>query len=334
MTEQFYLKWKNMIPNKKEVFVKLDTQLSDIYNTKTKLNYIISFDVEFLNFKNNNIQIASVHELGGIVLNKINNEWYIICIFHVNLKPLCSDLNKLYLLTTTYNSLDTKNEKKIKKLEKKLFIHSKIKNTMSNSEIINIINSSNLSKIYLSKNKIKKLLELKNINFDKFIKKLSKIVYVINGHDLLKYKKEYDIFKKIINGILNDKQVKKRQIEQTEDFLKLTNILFDNSFLIVKTTGDIKAIKTHSQYLNIVPNELNKYFDIAIYNNFLFKKCNSAELKQNYDCLNKLNLTKQFYIYLKLIEDFTDNNIVAHNPLVDAYFTWIIYNVFLLNKLY
>ena len=68
------------------------------------------------------------------------------------------------------------------------------------------------------------------------------------------------------------------------------------------------------------------YFDIAQYNNVLFKNCDSAELEKSYICLEKANLTQKYNQYFDIIKKFTNNK--AHNPLIDAYYTWIIFNIY------
>ena len=68
------------------------------------------------------------------------------------------------------------------------------------------------------------------------------------------------------------------------------------------------------------------YFDIAQYNNDLFNNCNSAELEKSFICLKNLNLTQKYDKYFKIIKKFT--NFKAHNPLIDAYYTWIIFNIY------
>ena len=42
--------WLNMIPNKKILKIKLDDQISIEFNKVTKLQYIISFDIEFIRY--------------------------------------------------------------------------------------------------------------------------------------------------------------------------------------------------------------------------------------------------------------------------------------------
>jgi len=312
--------WLSFIPLKKIINIGLNNKLTEIYNKKTKLNYIISFDVEFIRYLIKNEQKQNIHEMGGIILIKKNNKWYLYCIFHFNLKPLITNINQYYFLKSLYNTVSDKTNKKLIKIENKILPENNINN----------FEKMNITKIYLSKTKINKLVLLRCTDNEKLEKKLGKIKHMIKGSDLIKYP-EYDLFKKSIYLINNDKEVLKRQINYQNKFINLTNLLFSKSLLIVKGKEDINALKNHTLMLNEKYIELNNIVDIAEYNDILHKKCNSAELEKTYYCLSNLNFTNDYKSYLKIIKDFT--NLKAHNPLVDAYYTWIIYNIFLLNKI-
>lgn len=286
------LSWLEYIPLKQILSIKLDDKLNKIYNKQTKLDNIIIFDVEFLRLSRNNEQLQTINEMGGIILYKNNNHWHLVAIFHFNLPPQHKNINEIYLMMTKYNSLTSKTEKKNIELEDKLF------------ESYSPISAGKRDK---------------------------KLAFKINGYRLRKNKLQYDLFIKIINNVFNDKDYKKRLITNDFEFMKLTNILFSESYLIVKGKEDFKALNNHLLLLNIKPLECKHYFDIAIYNNFLFKKCESAELEKTYNCLDKLNFTKTYDKYFKIIQDFC--KFKPHNPLVDSYLTWIIYNIFLLNKI-
>jgi hypothetical protein len=325
------LEWLDLIPNKIVLWNVLDKKLSDLYNKQTILNSIIIFDIEFLKFLKNKEQLHTIHEMGGIILQKYNNEWYLISIFHLNLKPLSTDLTKLYLLHSDYNSLSDENIKKLIKLEKKLLIHPNLinKENLSNKKIIDIINKKKISKIYNLN--INKLIQIKEQDYKKFIKTIKKVVFYLNGNDLQNHPKEFNLFKKMMNIVLNDKESNNRLVKDDSIFINLTNKLFSNSYLIIKGLEDIKSLVIHSKLLNLKPIEFKNYFDISIYNNILHNKCDSAELKKNYDCLEELHLTHDYDGYLEIIKKLT--KLKAHNPLVDAYMTWIIYNIFLVKKI-
>jgi hypothetical protein len=187
--------------------------------------------------------------------------------------------------------------------------------------------------MYLSEKKIKNLIKFREKSFEKFIKELGRIVHLIKGSDLIRFTQEYNLFKDIINTILNDANTIDRRIKEDEQikFINNTNQLFNKSYLIVKGLEDLKALKNNTILLNQRPIERFTFFDIASYNNISLKKCGSAELEKTYICLSKLNLIEEYQKYLKIIQDFT--KLKAHNPLVDAYYTWIIFNVFSIHNI-
>lgn len=310
--------WLNLIHMKKILNVKIDNKLAIKYNKLTNLNYIISFDIEFIRYAINNRQVQTIHELGGLILEKKNNNWYLICLFHFNLIPLINNIKQYYLLTSNYNTLTDTTTNKVIAIENELLPE----NLILTKNDLKLLNTNRIINRYLSKNKIE---ELKKQPFEIIKKKISKIEFMIKGSDL--NEKDYELFKNSINLILNDPDVLSREINKKNEkkFIQLTNELFANSFLIVKGLEDIKALKNHSLMLNEKSLKLVNYFDIAKYNNILFKKCDSAELEKTYLCLDKLKLTKPYELYHNIINDFT--KLKPHNPLVDAYYTWILFNI-------
>lgn len=306
--------WIDLIPNKKLINIKLDDELSKKYNKLTQLKYIISFDVEFLKYSIDNRQIQTIHELGGLLLEK-KETWYLMYIFHFNLIPIYKNIKQYYLLTSSYNTVSENTLKKVIEIEKELLPENIIKSP----DDINILKTNKIIKRYLSRK------TLNNPDFNFIKKKISKIKHQIKGNDL--NGKEYELFKKSIELILNDPDSLSRQInEQLQiKFINLTNNLFSKSYLIIKGLEDIKALKNHSLLLNQNSKKLVNYFDIARYNEMLFKKCNSAELEKTYLCLENLNLTNKYDQFKQMIMMFT--KMKSHNPLVDAYYTWIIFNI-------
>lgn len=313
--------WINLISNKKLINIKLEDNLSNKYNKLTKMKYIISFDVEFLRYSINNSQIQTIHELGGLLFEKKSNNWYLMYIFHFNLIPIIKNIKQYYLLTSQYNTVSDDTLIKIIEIEKELLPENCI-NTINDKHILK---TNKIIKRYLPNKLINKL--LKEDNFENIKKKLSKIKYSIKGSDLRD--KEYELFKKSTELILNDPDSIERQIRKNDElkFINLTNKLFSKSYLIVKGLEDFKALKNHSLLLRQNSIKLTNYFDIAQYNAMLFEKCQSAELEKTFICLDKLGLTKPFSKYNEIIMDFT--NMKAHNPLVDAYYTWVIFNIYL-----
>jgi hypothetical protein len=317
--------WLNLISNKKIVTTKLDDNITFILNKITKLNYIISFDIEFIRYIIKNKQVQTINEMGGIIFIKINNIWYLHSIFHLNFPPLIKNINQYYLLTSNYNTITNNTYNKIIKNEKLLLPEHKINETNYKEILLNdpIIN------LYIKSNQINIL--LKNQNYNIIKTKIEKIKYMIKGYDLIKLPKEYKLFTKNINLILSDSNVKFRQITKINNFIKLTNELFSISYLIVKGLEDIKALKNHTILLKQNYIILTHLFDISKYNQILFNKCNSAKLEDSYLCLQKMNLLQNYNKYYNIINKFTEMK--AHNPLVDAYYTFIIFIVFQLNDI-
>jgi hypothetical protein len=316
--------WLNMIPNKKIIKIKLDNYISNEFNKLSKLKYIISFDVEFIRYVIKYKQVQTINEMGGIVFIKINNDWYLHSIFHLNIKPFITNINQYYLLTSNYNTVTDSTSQKVIKNEKLLLPEHKInennyKELLLNDPIINL---------YMKPIQIKTLLE--NNNFSIIKNKIEKIKYMIKGYDLIKLPKEHKLFTENINLILNDINTKNRQVIKTNNFIELTNQLFSISFLIVKGLEDIKALKNHTILLKKNYVILKFFFDISIYNQILFEKCNSSKLQDTYFCLEKMNILNNYNKYYNIINKFT--KMKAHNPLVDAYYTFIIFIVFQLNN--
>lgn len=316
--------WLNIIPNKKLFNIKLDDDIIFCFNKITKLNYIISFDIEFIRYVIEYNQVQTINEMGGIIFIKMNNTWYLHAIIHLNLPPLIKNINQYYLLTSNYNTININTYKKIIKNEKLLLPEYKIneknyKKILLNDPIINL---------YIKPKQIDML--LKNNNYNIVKTKIEKIKYMIKGYDLIKLPKKHKIFTENINLILSDSDVKSRQITEINNFIKLTNKLFSISYLIVKGLEDIKALKNHTILLKQNYIVLTHLFDISKYNQILFNKCNSAKLEETYLCLQKMNLLDKYNKYYDVINKFT--KMKAHNPLVDAYYTIIIFIVFQLNN--
>ena len=228
---------------------------------------------------------------------------------------MIKNIKQYYLLTSSYNTISENTLKKVIEIEKELLPENIIKSP----DDINILKTNKIIKRYLSRKTIN------NPDFNFLKKKISKIKHQIKGYDL--DGREYELFKKSIELILNDQDSLSRQINKYNQikFINLTNKLFLKSYLIVKGLEDIKALKNHSLLLNQNSKRLVNYFDIARYNEMLFKKCNSAELEKTYICLENLNLTNKYDQFKQIIMMFT--KMKPHNPLVDAYYTWIIFNI-------
>ena len=345
-----------IISNKILVWQKLPEVITKWYSKEKK--YILSFDIEFQNILENKFTTETVNylnrssykfyrainELGAIILGNYNDSWYIIMLFYVNMPILTDNYDKLFLLHSEYSGVSKKNNKNIIKLESKLLNYDKINKIVDNSvnmkdisadkknKIYNLLISNNLFRILMTGKRIKELLD-KDITFKRFYKHIKSIQFIINGVILKKLKlyDEYRIYKKINRYILSDKNVKARLVSDPKRFLQLFIQLLNKSFIIVKGDLDLIAIKNHCRN-NFNIKKLT-IFDIATYNDKFHKLCNSAELAQNIQCLHDLDVIKKFYSDLLLPYNYLQNNIYnlghskAHNPLTDAFFTWVIYTI-------
>jgi hypothetical protein len=142
-----------------------------------------------------------------------------------------------------------------------------------------------------------------------------------------------DIGKENFNTIwqlyLNDNYVKKRTINPTIDWLKSFYQTLSKSLLMVKGNMDIIAINNLmiKYKLPQLPKTI-KIYDIAYFNNIFLKLCQNAKLEGTYDCIiEKKLLDPEFKPDLKKIFSslvLIDKKLIAHNPLVDSFYTLIV----------
>ena len=164
--------WLNLIPIKKIINFKLDNNISDIFNKITKLNYAISFDIEFIRYIIKYKQIRIINELGGILFIKIDDIWYLHSIFHLNIIPTINNIDQYYLLTSNYNTTSSNTNKILIKNELKLLPEYKI----NESNYKKILLSDPIINLYLNSKQINLL--IKNNNFDIIMKKIEKIKHM------------------------------------------------------------------------------------------------------------------------------------------------------------
>ena len=106
--------WISLIPKKILINKKLHETLSNKYDKITNLQYIISFDIEFINYNNvriipinreqpvqptqtkyNNYErLQTIHELGGLIFEKRKDGWYLTYLFHFNLIPIIKNIKQ------------------------------------------------------------------------------------------------------------------------------------------------------------------------------------------------------------------------------------------------
>lgn len=350
-------KLANLIPNKILLWHEVDNNISMYYKTDKK--YIFAFDAEFQNVLIQNPKgykaekgyhnfsfIRGINELGGVLFYKYNNKWYWIMAFYINLPFLTNNIDDIFLLHSEYSDVSKNNKAKLLKLENKLFIYNSLDeliktdnikdlNEDEKNKITKLLISNKLIKKFFSKSRIKKLLN-KDITKKRFIKYLKSIQFNIHGKLLkqMHLNREYNIYRTIMKLIIYDKDVKARTVNKVKKFLICMNILFNDSLLIIKGDLDIVAFKNHAKYYGL--EFKNKYatYDIALHNEEFHKLCKSAELKEDYDCLvrfNKDNFVEKYKYYLDKLSEFIHYK--AHNPLVDGYLTWIIFNTVINKKL-
>lgn len=350
-------KLANLIPNKILLWHEVDINISMYYKTDKK--YIFAFDAEFQNviikktkgFKAekgyyNFSFIRAINELGGMLFYKYYNKWYWIMAFYINLPFLSDNIDDIFLLHSEYSDVSKKNKSKLLKLENKLFVYNVLDDLIKTetmkelteeekNKITKLLISNKLIKKFFSKGRIKKLLN-KDITKKRFIKYLKSIQFNIHGKLLKKMHlhKEYNIYRSIMKLIIYDKQVRLRTIKKVKKFLNCISILFNDSLLIIKGDLDIIAFKNHAKYYGLELKNKYKTYDIALHNEEFHKLCNSAELKEDYDCLvrfNKDNFVEKYKYYLDKLSEFIHYK--AHNPLVDGYLTWVIFNTVINKKL-
>ena len=316
---EYIFQFLKVINNKTIYNIKLDYFLQEKYKT-IKQNIIFIFDIEFIEQKFK----KTIFEIGGIIISKYINEWYLIASFHVNIKPY-EQIKNQSLLTHYYSSVSNKNLKKVMELEKKILPHYKFESFFNkfvylsyNNKLLELQKDNIINNYIRDKQKL-----LNETNKEKFLLILKKCIFKINGNNLLDKNliKEFKIFKSINELIQKDANY--RYIENISLFLKLLNKILYYSFVIVKGLEDFKAVNNHSNHYNIKFYN-NVYFDIAIFNDYLFKKYKTAELKKSFDFLiedNKIGDNIKYYNNMK-------KNYNAHNPFFDSLLTWLTFNIF------
>ena len=105
--------------------------------------------------------------------------------------------------------------------------------------------------------------------------------------------------------------------------------MLSNSLLMVKGNMDIIAINNLMKQYNlpVLPKTILVY-DIAFFNDIFRKLCNNAQLENTYNCIIEKNLldpelNKDFkQIFKSLV--LNEKKLIAHNPLVDSFYTLIV----------
>jgi hypothetical protein len=258
--------------------------------------------------------------MGGILLAKQENEWYYYCNFHFNLPPVKKTLSKLNVIQSDYINVSKQTQTKIENIEKQYLYHKKLEKYKNDPiKFMKYYNSiKNLSIIK------KKKLKVDENNLNQLLKKIKDISFTLKLKDI-----GSDNFHKIWDLYLHDKYVKGRTIKPTKEWLSSLYETLSSSLLMVKGNMDLIAINNlMKQYdLPILPKKITVY-DIAFFNDIFRQLCNNAQLETTYHCIIEKNLLdpelnqdlKKLFKSLVLI----DKKLIAHNPLVDSFYTLIV----------
>jgi len=307
--------WINNIPIKNLNSFKLNNKIQTILNSITVLSSILIFDIEFQTHFNE----KHLLEMGGILLVKQENEWYYYGNFHFNLPPV-KTITKLNVIQSDYINVSKETKQKIEDIEKEYLHHKKLEKYKDDPiKFMKYYNSIKDSPI-IKKRKLK----VNENNLNKLIKKVKDISFTLKLKDV-----GSDNFHKIWDLYLQDKYVKERTIKPSKEWLMSLYETLTSSLLMVKGNMDLVAIDNlMKQYnLQVLPKTIMVY-DIAFFNDMFRKLCDNAQLEKTYYCIIEKNLLdpdlnpdlKKIFKSLVLI----DKKLVAHNPLVDSFYTLIV----------
>jgi len=266
-----------------------------------------------------------------------------------------------------YMSVLSHNKNKIINLEKKIYPHLILESmwsnfkknkdaTMLSKSLINLTkhflvksNKSILFKLKTLLNELIEYLEVNNMSESENI--IKKVIVALKSLIYLKLIKSYNKkvqFEQIMKIYFEDKYIKSILVDVYNHNMVISsfyNLVINNRGInIIKGGEDIKAIINHYYMLNYktynssykiqdiksIIRSIN-IIDIAEYNSEIYKKCGSAKLLESYECL----INDKNYIHeesnkvsTKILNKFMDNEIRAHNPLVDAYYTLNVFVMF------
>ena len=307
--------WLNNIPLKNIVNIKLCDKLQIILNKMTNKSSILIFDIEFQTYFNN----KHLLEMGGILFEKRNNEWYYYGNFHFNCPPI-TDITKLNIIQSDYINVTKETEKEILKIERNYLFYKKLEKYKNNeNKFIKYFNSIKNSSILKKRN-----INLDINDFNKIIKKVKDISFTLKKKDI-----GIENFNKLWYLYLNDKHVIKITLYPNKKWLASFYDTLINSLLMVKGNMDLIAIDNLMKKYNlpILPKTIIVY-DIAYFNDIFRKLCESAQLENTYNCIIEKNLLDSEFntdyknIFQSLV--LIDKKLIAHNPLVDSFYTLIV----------
>ncbi len=304
--------------------IELPSKLHDTLNFIAGYAPIIFiFDVEFQHIRKN-IGKSSRHilEMGGILLVRHDNRWHYFASFHINLPPTTS-LQNLGVIQSTYSSVTPKTESQMVQLEDNYLFYQVLGKYKDDphkfAELYKLFINTKLAK----KKKIPYIEPLPD-NFNKIVRLFKDMSFTLGKKDV---GDEY--FNKIWKLYLSDPYVRFRVVKPTTKWLNAFKELLVNSVPVVKGNMDLIAVDNlmHKYRLESVSDQLH-VFDIAIFNNTFRKTCNSAELEKSYWCLIEKQLVDpDIEPHLKTIFNslsLQQKKLVAHNPLVDSFYTLVV----------
>jgi regulator of replication initiation timing len=315
---------------------------------KSYKNIYIAFDIEFqtaivannykVEYNNKNEPNASFPlEIGMMIFikDRENNIFYVGSIFRnfrsITEKGISS--NNLKYMGAKYSTVS---DKTIDKME----LNDEIFTLEREIEALRKGNSKLLIKneiFNLERDKIKKIvLELIG-KFSATKEKEEKENYFRRIENILR-KVQFNVFRKYLKDKKNrmyfdnqfelyfkDKLVKNRMMTVKEEnkFLKKMIEISSNSCFIIKGTRDLDALMN----MSIITNQKGEFnfdhlYDIEIFNGLSRLKYGSAQLEITYNGVINTDLYKKNSKELELIKKHISG--IAHNPLVDSYFTLVV----------
>jgi hypothetical protein len=312
--------WINNIPIKNLNSFKLNNKIQTILNNITSVSSkssILIFDIEFQTHFND----KHLLEMGGILLVKQENEWYYHGNFHFNLPPV-KIISKLNVIQSDYINVSKQTKQEIENIEKEYLYHKKLEKYKDDPIKFMKYYDSIKDLPIIKKKKLK--VDCVAHNLKQVIKKIKDISFTLKLKDI-----GSDNFHKIWDLYLQDKYVKERTIKPTKQWLISLYETLTSSLLMVKGNMDLIAIDNLMKQYNlpILPKTILVY-DIAFFNDIFRKLCNNAQLENTYHCIIEKNLLDPYLnqdlknIFKSLV--LIDKKLVAHNPLVDSFYTLIV----------
>lgn len=291
------------------------------------------YDVEFQHqMVRGQQEITYPLEIGGILFARIATVWWYLANFHMNC-PIVGPFESLRVFQSKYVTVSPSTSAALADIEKQYLFGDSLDEATDSATFAaryNLALQSNMAR----RRGLRSILwsfrkgAIQTSERSKIVKKFKGIAFTLSCRDIGRHN-----FYKIWRLYSNDSWVKLRKTHIDSEWCKAFHDLVEQSTSIVKGNMDIKAINNLFHLASVTPLNRNKMWvvDIAEYNPILFKICGSAQLENTVRCLfqkSKVNIdmSRQFNtLRLKLCLQNTDTDeIIAHNPLVDSFFTLIV----------